>query len=335
MNNSTVAQQNINISFSAARVFAIISIVAAHINFDAPENIFKIVNSIGSVGVIAFIVMSAYFFHSEKSANMGNFFLKKVKTIIIPWIFMGTIVFMYNAILAHKAITPISWLIFILGNKSFLYYLTMLMLCYIIFYKRNIITISVAFIVNIVSVYLTAAGKLNGIITDLHITNYLNIFNWVGYFALGCVLQNIKPEKLYRALTSVRIPVILVFAVCWAGICVFKIPTGYFSYVGMPFQLLGCAAIFCISTMGFQKYRVVHTISNMTFGIYLMHMIIIGLCDRLYLITTITKLFSPVIVVVICCVILYAGYIVCKLIKIDKLYCMLTGIRMNRNIKEK
>lgn len=324
----------LNIMFSIVRFLAIFSIISAHINISEPALTGKLISALGSIGVTAYMIMSGYFYNTGKY-SASKLLISKVKGILIPWLVMGTFAYLYNSVLGHKGISPVAWGSFLAGYKSYLYYLTMLALCYIIFYKRNNITLITAIVVNIASVYLTATGCLNGIIEKLHITNYLNIFNWAGYFAVGCMLRKVEPDKLFELFKRTRIAAVIICVLCYAAICAFSIQTGYFSYIGMPFQLIGVWFLCGVSTYPTLDNKQVHTMSNMTFGVYLIHMMIIGMTDGIYMINAATKLLSPVFVAAICFVLLYAGYIAAKLIHIDGIYCVVTGVRMKRNIKEK
>lgn len=279
------SQGKINISFSIARVFAILSIVAAHVSIKSPELIAKIVSTGSSIGVITFIILSGYFYHSSKYNNVFSMLKGKAAAIFCPWLFMGSAVYLYNAILSGGGISPIKWILYIIGYKTYLYYLTVLVLCYLIFYKRNRTTM---------------------------------------YISMGITAVFLRKTR-YIA--------IAIYLAMYAVIVILNIPTGYFSYIGMPYQLIGVWCILGISTFDFLDIKLLHKISNMTFGVYLLHMIIIGLSDRIYMLNSVTKLISPVIVAGFSLIVLYIGYFIASKIKLGDLYCTLTGIRMKRDIK--
>ena len=327
-------KKQLNISFSVARVFAVLSIVSDHVTIESPEGVSRMRNSVGSIGVIIFIILSGYFYHTEKYSSVFAMLRDKAKSVVIPWIVMGSLTYLYNAA-AGSGFDIKNWLLWIIGYKTFLYYLTMLILCYLIFFKRNRATIYASFLITLASVYLTAFGVLDSTVEALHITNYLNILNWVGYFAFGCLMQEFGHENIFKFLSKTKYIFVGVFVLCYVLICVFDIRTGYFSYVGLPYQLLGATAMAGISTVNVFDKKIIHNISNMTFGVYLLHMPIVGLFDRVYNITAVTKLFAPMIVTVICLIILYVGYWISNSIKLNKLYAIVTGVRLDRNIKEK
>ncbi len=324
----------LNITFSVARVFAVLSIVSAHVNISEPGWVGKMINAFGSIGVVVFIILSGYFYHSEKYKSILEMLAEKSKTVIIPWFVFGSFYYLWSVFAGAKALSILSWIGYILGNGTFLYYLTVLILCYCIFYKRNKIVMYASMLLSVISVYLTAFGLLDRIIDALNITNYLNIFNWIGYFAIGYLLQEKKNQEIYDFLKQTMFVSISLFLVLYALICIFNIETGYFSYIGILYQLIGAWAIFSISTLPVFDKSIVHNISNMTFGVYLLHMITISSVLKICSVTNITKLFTPIAVIITCLVLLYAGYVIAKKLHLDNLYCILTGVRMKRNIKK-
>lgn len=324
----------INTVFSIARVFAVISIVCAHVNIGQPEWGAKMINALGSIGVIVFIILSGYFYHSQKYENIFRMLKEKTKTIIVPWFIFGSFYYLRVAIAGAKEFNIFSWIEYVLGNGSFFYYLTMLMLCYFIFYKRNRIVMYVSMVLTVISVYMTAFGLLEGVTETLNITNYLNIFNWIGYFAIGYLMQEVKGQEIYDFLKQTRFVSIPLFLVLYAVICIFNVKTGYFSYIGLPYQLIGAWAILSTSTYSIFDKNYMHRISNMTFGVYLLHMFMISLVLKICSFTVITKLFAPVLVVLVCLVIFQVGYMIAQKLHLDNIYCTIFGIRAKRNIKK-
>jgi len=324
-------QNKLNITFSVARVFAVISIVSAHVNIGQPQWAHKMINAFGSIGVIVFIILSGYFYNSKKYKNILQMLKEKSKTILFPWFAFGSFYYLWSVFAGAKTFNILSWINYILGNGTFLYYLSILMLCYFIFYKRNKIVMYASMLLSVISVYLTAFGLLDGIIDALNITNYLNIFNWIGYFAIGYLLQEKKNQEIIDFLKQTMFVSVSLFLMLYAIICIFNIQTGYFSYIGLLYQLIGAWAIFSISTLPVFDKSIVHNISNMTFGVYLLHMCVISSVLKVCSLTLITKFFAPAFVVIVCLVIFYVGYIISRKLHIDNLYCMVTGMRLKRN----
>ena len=97
-----------------------------------------------------------------------------------------------------------------------------------VFLKKNKIVCYTAIILNIISLYLTAFGLLEHLVTVLHITNYLNPLNWMGYFALGYLLQDVDCDKIFVFLVKTRIIAFCLFIITFTAIVIGDIKTGYF-----------------------------------------------------------------------------------------------------------
>ena len=311
-------EQKISSTVTVARAFALISIVCAHIGFteNTPYAITKIYSAFASIGVICYLLCSAYYYNPKKYTFVG-LLKNKAITIGLPWIFLGTVGYLYKAIIG-RSFSVIEYLKWIIGNGSFLYFLTILILCFLIFYRTNNIILYCAISVNIISLILTATGILVPMISALHITNYLNIFNWIGVFALGMLIKQINPEKLYSFLRKSRFVAIGLFAVAVLLICIFDVKVGYFSYIGIWLELLGTLAILGISTIGILESKLFYDISNLSFTIYLVHMMVIGVFDRVYNLHFILQAVSVFIIIGICYGVLFVGRWLIKLIKLDK-----------------
>lgn len=122
----------------ALKVFALFSIVSAHCWTIATKtnqinNVFSsILSQIGSIGVGIFFILSGYLFFKNKR-SFSAFFLNKIKTVMIPWILVGTTVYFY-VFFRKEGVELNSWINFLLGNGSYLYYLTLLIVFYLMFF---------------------------------------------------------------------------------------------------------------------------------------------------------------------------------------------------------
>jgi len=326
MGNMSFFQNKINNSFSVAKVFAIISIVSAHVGITSPQFLAKIISTFASCGVVIFMVLAGYFFNANKYHNILKFLQRKLYTIIIPWVVTGSIVYLIRLV-GGSEVTVSGWLQYILGYKTYLYFLPVLIVCYVLLYYHNKFFLYTAIVLNVISLVLTSTGYLDSVIEKLSITNYLNIFNWIGIFALGILLRYYPPDKLYKLLKNTRFIAIGLFIVVYIIICVFKVPTGYFSHIGLPFELLSLWSIFSLSTCDVFNKSVIHHISKLTFAIYLTHFLIIGLANNIYNINVITKSLSVFIVLIVNIVLIEVMLIISKKIKIEYLYKLLFGIR--------
>lgn len=323
-----IKKNSISGVFSTARIYCLISIVAAHLYF--PGTFSTIVLSrLGTVGVVGFLVMAGYFYRPSKFGSFRNMLKKKAITIGLPWLSMGFLTWIYNAILNPSRRSVFALLKWILGNETFLYYMPVLVFCFIIFYKHNTATLSVAILLNVASILFTAAGFIKPFTDMIHITAYLNVFNWIGFFAFGLLLQKVEEQKLTLFLTKYRFLFVTFFAVCYFLSLVFEdVKLDYFSFLAIPYELVGVLAVFSISTFQLTDKKFFANLSASSFAIYLIHMIFIGLLDGYLARFVMLKLLSPLIVIVSVHTCLMAGLWLSRRINVDKLYCMFTGVRI-------
>lgn len=313
--------------FSTARIYALLSIVSAHMFFPGTFTT-VILSRAGTAGVIVFLIMSGYFYRPHKFSNLWSLIKTKFVSLCVPWFVLGTSTWIYKLILIpdYRTITQlIKWII---GNGSYLYYMSVLVLCFWIFYKaKNGIKI-LALLATVLSNMLTASGIMEPILAFLKINNYLNVFNWIGFFSLGMLLQEINEEKIATFFVKYRYMLISLGGVAFLFVLVFNnIPADYFSYIAIPYELVLTLAIFSLSTFTLSEYRVLKKISDSSFTIYLIHLVFIGLLDGILAHFWITRFFSPIIIIALCFGTLEVVGFVAEKINIYKLYVLITGIR--------
>lgn len=324
-------EKKISSIFTISRVFALISIVSAHINFtnNTPFLISRIYDIISSIGVIVFLFLSGYYYNSKKYKTFFQLIKNKALTIGLPWLFFGTISYFYNILLSNKNFQIVGYLKWILGNGTYLYYLTVLFFCFLLFYRTNLSILITSIILSLISLFLTACNVWAPVIEILHITNYLNIFNWIGIFALGLLIsQHITAKKLFCFFEKSRWAFLFLFSSIAVLLCIFyKIPVGYFSYIGIWLELLGALAIFSLSTFSFFENTLFVNLANFSFTIYLIHMIVIGIVDKIYNLHFAISIFATPIVIIVCFVGCLLVKHLIKLIKGEKWLYPLFGFR--------
>lgn len=320
--------------FTVARVFALISIVSAHIKFHDSNHyaLSKAYSCMASLGVIAFLFMSSYYYNSEKFGSLIKMLKNKTVSIGLPWVFFGSLTYAYNAILSNN-LSLFAYLKWMIGYKTYLYYLTVLIICFIVFYKTNRVVCFYAIIINIVSLMLTAAGVMDPVIKWLHITDYLNIFNWIGIFGAGQLLREVEPEKIYKFFIRTRWICVLLFIIFTGLIFAFDIKTGYFSFVGIWYEIIGMLFIFGISTVRIFSNKLFEYVANDSFAVYLIHMVLIGMFDFVYNLTFVTQLFSNILIIAISVIGLEIGRFIIKVIKLERILNPLFGFRTRKITK--
>lgn len=321
--------KNCSVMFTVARTFSILSIVCAHITFPAycPQVISRIYSILGSIGVVVFLFISGYYYNNKKYHSFFEMLKLKLITIGIPWIFLGSILYVYNALMNSFDITLLEWIKWIFGYKTYLYYLTILLICFIVFYQAKRILYIISIPITIVSIVLTAMGLMSPILEFFHITNYLNPFNWFGIFALGSLLRTISSQSLYTFIQKTRWLIILIFLLILLLLCVFELKVGYFSYIGIYFESVGALLIFAISTFKAFNISIFERISNNSFAIYLIHMAVIGVSGKIYNLHPITQLLAAVFIVLVSHFALeFCRFVILKL-KAEKFLNPLFGFR--------
>lgn len=263
--------------------FAIISVICAHCNFvsetasDFCKNCSLILQNLGTAGVGCFFVISGYLFH-YKSGKCKDFFHKKFNGIVIPWIISATIVYLY-VYLRKPPLTVAGWLNFVVGNGSYCYYLTVLLILYFIFYilpfMRTEAALCICGLIGVMSsVWFYQIGS---------ISPYLNVFNWIGFFSVGYYFQKNKElfEKIKVAFLKTR--VIWLFAyLAVIAFQVFQSKGGsYWGGINSVFSWCGSLALISFATFVSEKRNQFSTsILNLgkdSFAIYIWHMPIAGI----------------------------------------------------------
>lgn len=196
--------------FLILRAFAIFSVVCAHVTDSKNTVINHIISSIGAYGVVIFFILSGYVFFYEKR-SFCQFLERKVFTIFIPWMFCGTLDWLYT-VLRKGGISFSNWISATFVYSHY-YYLTVLVSCYFLMWPvRKSRTACLGFVfLSAVSIFLTGKGILS-------IYPYVNVLNWIGYFSLGTLIaQGNAMEKIHWTAGKV-LPgslIIAVFAVLW------------------------------------------------------------------------------------------------------------------------
>jgi len=319
------AEQSISRMFTASRLLAILTIISAHINIKNSEIISNFYSAIGSIGVIVFLIAAGYYFKPNKQPI--HFIKKKAVSIAIPWIVLGSMVYVVNSILIGSRLGILSWIGWLVGYKTYLYFVPVILICFVLFYYHNLPTLIVAMGLNVVSLSLTSAGILEPVVKTLHITNYLNFFNWIGFFAVGILLRRIPYEKCITFFTRTRIPVLCfsIFGVVLVTFTEYRV--GYFSSFGWVFELICAWSVFGVCTCKriYNKFSV--SVSETSYGIYILHMMFVGILGKIYSVHPIVSVFANIIVMLFTHLVLLVGRRAAKKLDMERLYSCITGIR--------
>lgn len=254
------------------RALLLISIVGAHSSITRIETtgivslcIWKIWQVISIIGVPGFFAISGYLYRGD-AEHFEVMCKKKVLSILIPWYFCGMVVYIFSSFPKYSLDTLF---MFLVGHYSYLYYLTVLVVCFIIFYhiynKTNVLIMCI--IINICSLYFTQKG-----IVIPHITNFLNVFNWIGYFAIGCICKQFQIFSLFKENKKICIVFIALLGIMVIVGALFRVEN-YFSVASFVVSFISIFGVYSLAVLLNRKNnKLLIEIGNITFTIYLLHL---------------------------------------------------------------
>lgn len=288
------------------KVFATISIVSAHCSSITKDtnivnNTFSfILNQIGSIGVGVFFIISGYLFYKSKY-SFNLFFTKKFKSIIIPWVITGTCVYLYIT-LRKGGLGVFTWIKFILGDGSYLYYLSILMTFYIVFFytKKMKFIIYLGIVSGCISILLTSLGYL------IDINPYMNPFNFSAYFSVGLLIGNKDSLiKLSQVCSKYKKYLLILYIILLIVLNIYGIKSGYWGEATLIVQPVAILLIFGLSTEKIFYKKNIIEIGKNSFSIYLLHMPVAGVVSNIFnrlnlWVITLCRPFIVVFITVIC-----------------------------------
>lgn len=262
------------------KAFAIFSVVCAHTAVEPKESSMwidlavRILSAIGTMGVPIFFIVSGYLYYGNQR-GIKDFFCRKCKTIIVPWFFCETIVWFY-VVLRKGGITFNAWLKYVLGVYHSTYYLTVLMILYILFWRIK--KYECVLIGSILLSSLCVLGLGYGVPfvlewNKLTITSYLNIFNWILYFALGMLLKKKEFLEALAIFAKKILPLSTFLLIVDFGIhCFYRLSWTYFSRYALLNIMLQILVVMGIC-YGLCEKRVEKLVvaGKYSYAIYLLH----------------------------------------------------------------
>lgn len=286
------------------KALSIVSVVTAHSTFLDCNNRFigALLGNFSCAGVCIFFVLSGYFFCVPNESFL-QFFRKKTLRICLPWVIAASITYSLRFLKSGFYINIPEYIKYLIGYGSLYYYLTMLLVLYLIYWiiGNNKIAVYISIVLSLLSVILTAYE-----IIDVY--PYLNPLNWCVFFAAGILLRSYKLEiipKRLNVIVSIIFGVILIFF-AFLGV------KG--EYYWFPFSLLNetmhIIFLYCVSCLisGFLR-GLLKQLGKLTFPIFLYHMPII---THLFNSSTVEMLFLKIILTV--CICFFVFFLIKKLI---------------------
>ena len=317
-----------NPTISLLKGLAIFSVVCAHCySIPAYAGEFEracslILHNLGTLGVLVFFVVSGYLF---RVTDVKSFLAKKALGICLPWLVGATAVYLYVA-LRKPPITLGDYVSFLFGNGSYFYYLTVLMLLYLLFlflpFLRRTAACVAMMAITVASVFFLYSVEL------VYITQYLNILNWCGYFALGVFIRTHqdKVRRVFLALYRFR----FAFYAAYIGVLVYQffadggggywgVPNAFFAWLGAFCLLLLAESLGHRSERGAQ--RILIRMGDTSLFVYIWHMPIAGIVTNLFSRQplTVAVLARPFVVLGVVLVACRLAELVLKKVKAEKI----------------
>ena len=281
----TTSKEKRNNYIFILKALAIFCVICAHstplADGSSKWNVFssQVLDYLGTFGVPVFFCISGYLF-AGNTRTWREFWKRKVTTLFLPWICCETVLWFY-VVLRKGGISVTAGLLFLLGYHHTTYYLTILVIFYVIYWKiRKPGVIRTLNVISVISMLET--GWQFGIFHQLNTvldSYYLNPFNWMLFFGIGLLIHR-EPQKI-RQIVDNRWGFLCVcgsvayFAVhCYEGMEWY-----YFSKYALIGDLLnlGTVAYLGWKIMNWKKIELFLKIGNWSFAVYLLHQFVAGI----------------------------------------------------------
>ena len=246
------------------KALAIISAAAAHcIGYTMPWAQ-KLSDLLGTIGVPVFFVLAGLFFKEHSL----NFWGKKAKTLILPWLIWGMITYLVVHIADWTRPTIWQGVRWTMGCGTWLYFVPVLLACFVLFRICSADWWSYTLIVAwLFSNGLTIAGVAQGIGP---FSVYQNVFNWVGFFAIGILLREKDMMQIVDSIRNWKY-IIIALAVLVAVITLWYFKPSYWTPLSIIFELLYGVLLLYLSAVLYENKLLVAVGKN-TYPIFFAHM---------------------------------------------------------------
>lgn len=278
--NADQAVSSLSNTFYAYKAMAIVFVAMMHCVYTT-RPVSRAAGAFGLLGVPIFFFTAGFFFDRRESTKV--FWKKKMKSIVIPWILYGTLLYLFACALNNFSKVELPFLRWIFGNGSWLYFVPVLIQCFILFricdhkwFDR------VVFLLFILSNVLCVLGIIEGL---PWLSQYQMVFNWCGFFQLGMLAR----KNILAVMKLLNQKLVKAAAVgLWILSAIYYFTTdyaGYWSPVALVHELLGIVAFFVIADTCLKKVNLLVDIGRNTYVIFFLHM--------QFGIPTVRRIFTP------------------------------------------
>lgn len=274
-------------AINIARGIAILSVIAAHVNQVNNSSIISsvITNGIkyfGQIGVGVFLLLGG-FLYDRQEHDTFKYFARKGRTLFLPWIFCSSVTYFLSALLT-MTFSVDDYFKWILGSGTWYYYIVIYVILLGLFkwiWKRDGL-LFLCIILTGISLWIGEDFIFGHNLMGGVITPYLNIFNWIGFFAIGILVRRyIGTLKIKGSMLLLALAFMILGCV---GLCYFEI-NSYFSIYAYIFEV-GAGGIlihlcYYIDKLHYLTMFLEYSGKN-SYCIYLLHMQIVQfLCSRI------------------------------------------------------
>lgn len=329
----------LNLKLYAVKAFAILTVILAHSSYTsvAEDIVVKLLGALSSAGVVIFFTLSGYFF-KDYGQGFRFFFKKKILWILVAWGFWGTLNFSVNFLKSDFNFTVLKFVNYMIGNGSYLYFLTVLVLIFLLYYRLYMYDLF-NYIMIAVSIFSIVFTSLEIIPSEANAEKmiftfynpYLNIFNWTFFFSAGVLFQKYGfLQKWFNFKFLVHLVILLCVFIGWLMLVILSNELyNYYWFNLSPINEILLFIIFVESAFLIPKSicGFLIPVGKLTLPVYLMHISIVS-----HVFTgslggnVIVAFIRPVVVLVICVVVLLILIFITKKIKIGKTLCRLVGV---------
>lgn len=316
----------------AVKALAILFVIIAHTNFSTIQNpiLGMVFGRLGAMAVPIFLILAGYYYDTNKIRSLGHLIKKKAVGLCLPWFFCGVLVYSYTALRTNTGLQFGAAIRFLLGNGSYLYYLTVLLILQIVFYflrkgpRAHLLWTCMG--ISAISLLITASGITAPLFKKLCLTNYLNILNWCGFFALGFAVQQWDAQKLIKGIQQLWIPAAILWGLLFAVGYFIESHFGYFSWLGYPMELCSSILLLRLGLM-LSDCSKLCALGKYSFSIYLLHIQVIPVVAKFIGNTTVGLLVSPMATYAATWAALWCIHKISHKLKFSNITKLLIGIR--------
>lgn len=311
-------------SLFVAKAFAILSVICAHMTFTNEYMVADIIRScLAQIGVCVFFILSGFFYKRQEN-DCKEFWSKKLNNVLVPWFLISTCTFMLSVVI-NRSLSgfPLSYVKYFLGFGSLYWYMTISFILFAVFkYITKNWQLVLCVIISIISVYLSF---FNIIPHNQYFNQYLNPFNWVGFFALGILLRKFNLlDKLTNTKAFVLSFIGLAISIVAATVFREKEFMSYIDATSLFTEVFGFTAVLNFSNW-LANSKLLVDIGKKSFFIYLMHIQFVGFINSRLPYNPVFLVLRPFIALAVCYVVAVLFKCILKLLKLDK-YSFIFGL---------